>query len=139
MTLVIDTSVAVKWVVEEAGADKAFELIPRSLIAPELFQAEIGNALTKKVRAGELSPEQARLGFFQIQSRVSLVPGASYGSAALDLALSLNHSIYGCYFLAMAEAGGHLLVTADRVFAAKVRATSRGPLVYLLGEDIPDD
>ncbi len=139
MTLVIDTSVAIKWVVEEAGSDDAFELIPRGLMAPELFQSEVGSALTKKVRGRELTAEQARLGFRHILSRVSLLPSAPFGDAAFELSLALHHSIYDCYFLAAAEAQGPFLVTADAIFAAKVRATSRAPFIYLLGEEIPDD
>ena len=139
MTLVVDTSVAVKWVVDEPGSDKAFELIPRSLLAPELFQAEVGNALTKKVLVRELTAEQAKLGFRRIMSRVSLVPSAPFGERAFALALLLHHSIYDCYFLALAEEHGPLMVTADLVFADKVRTTDRARFVYLLGEDIPDD
>jgi len=139
LTLVVDTSVAVKWVVEEPGSADAVELIPRGMVAPELFQSEVGNALTKKVRGRELSIEQARLGFRQILSRVSLLPSAPLGDVAFELSLSLHHSIYDCYFLAAAEAHGPFMVTADTIFAAKVRATSRAAFIYLLGEDIPDD
>lgn len=139
MTIVIDTSVAIKWAVDEPGSDEAAELIPRSLIAPDLFQAEIANVLTKKVRGRELSTEQARWAFDRILSRVLLLPSAPFGAAAFDLALSLVHSVYDCYFLAVAEAEGPIMVTADAVFAGKVRATSRAAFIYLLGEDIPDD
>ena len=139
MTLVIDTSVAIKWAVNEAGSDEAAELLPRSLIAPDLFQAEVANVLTKKVRGRELSGAQARWAFDRILSRVSLVPSAPFGVAAFDLSLSLVHSVYDCYFLAVADAEGPFMVTADAVFVAKVRASHRGALVYLLGEDIPDD
>jgi predicted nucleic acid-binding protein len=139
LTLVIDTSVAIKWAVNEPGSDEALELISRSLIAPDLFQAEVGNLLTKKVRGRELLEEQARLAFHQILSRVSLLPSAPFGDAAFDLSLSLGHSVYDCYFLAAAEAQGPFMVTADTIFAAKVRATNLAAFIYLLGEDIPDD
>jgi predicted nucleic acid-binding protein len=139
LTFVVDTSVAIKWTVVEANSADAIELIPRSLIAPDLFQAEVANVLTKKVRGRELSVEQARFAFNQILSRVTLVPTAPLGAAAFDLSLSLAHSVYDCYFLAVADASGLFMVTADAVFAAKVRATSRAALIHLLGEDIPDD
>ena len=139
MTLVVDTSVVIKWAVKEPGTDEASQLVDRSLIAPDLLQAEVANVLTKKVRGRELSAEQARLAFRQILSRISLLPSAPFGNAAFDLSLSLGHSVYDCYFLAVAEAHGPFMVTADTIFAAKVRASNRAPLVYLLGEEIPDD
>jgi predicted nucleic acid-binding protein len=139
LTLVLDTSVAVKWVVEEPGSDRAIDLASRPLIAPDLFQAEVGGALTKKVRQHELSAAQARRGFDLILSRVKLLPTEAFGDAALDLSLLLSHSIYDCYFLAAAQVYGPHMVTADAIFARKVRATRHAPAILLLGEDIPDD
>jgi len=50
-TLVIDASVAVKWVVEENGTPEVLALRQRArLIAPELLVAECANILWKKVR-----------------------------------------------------------------------------------------
>ncbi|HEY0012202.1 MAG TPA: type II toxin-antitoxin system VapC family toxin [Allosphingosinicella sp.] len=137
MTLVIDTSVAVKWVTPEPGLEHALELVARPLVAPDLFQAEIANVLTKKLRSREFGEEQARFAFRLILSRVPLLPTGAYGDAAFELSLSLHHSVYDCYFLAAAEALGKRLVTADRTFAEKVRSTERASLIYLLGEEIP--
>jgi predicted nucleic acid-binding protein len=136
--LVVDTSVAIKWAVAEAGSDEALELVPRSLVAPDLFQAETGNVLTKKVRGRQLSLEQATLAFERILARVSLLPSAPFGNSAFELSLALDHTIYDCYFLAAAMEHGPL-VTADGVFAMKVRATQYAGLIYLLGEELPDD
>lgn len=136
--LVIDTSVALKWTVAEPGSDDAASLISRVLVAPDLLQAELGNALTKKVRRREISEMQARNGFSAASDYISLLPSPAYADAALDLSLSLSHAIYDCYFLAMAEAQGTFLVTADRRFADKVKSTSLSPLVLVLGEEVPD-
>lgn len=49
-TLVIDASIAIKWVVEEDGTDAALGL--RSgfrILSPELLIAECANILSKKV------------------------------------------------------------------------------------------
>ncbi len=133
----VDTSVALKWAIEEPGSEDALELMPRPLIAPDLFQAEIGNALARKLRNREIGEEQARLAFRAILGRVSLLASKPFGHAAFELALALHHSVYDCYFLAAADVRGRFLVTADRRFAAKVRATERAPLIYLLGEELP--
>jgi predicted nucleic acid-binding protein len=37
-------------------------------------------------------------------------------SAALDLAISLNQTVYDCLYLALAEARNSIVVTADRRF-----------------------
>lgn len=56
--LVIDASIAVKWVVEEEGTIEALALRGAAkLIAPDLLIAECANILWKKVRRGELLPE----------------------------------------------------------------------------------
>ncbi len=56
ITLVIDASIAIKWVVEEDGTPQALALRGRTkLIAPELLVAECANILWKKVQRDELS------------------------------------------------------------------------------------
>jgi len=137
LTLVVDSSVALKWVLEEEATEQALRLLTRTLVAPDLCQAEVGNALTKRVRRRELVPDQAARAFDTVMALLRLVPGRTFGHTALELSLALHHSVYDCYFLAAAETYGPL-VTADAVFAAKVRATRYRGLIYLLGEDIPD-
>ncbi len=60
-SLVINASVAIKWVVEEPGTDKALELLAFRLSAPDLLIAECANILWKKVVRRELSAEEASL------------------------------------------------------------------------------
>ena len=80
-TLVIDASIAVKWVVEEEGTPQALRLLQRSkLIAPELLVAECANILWKKVRRDELSNEEALLAARLPQSAdIELTPFAAGG------------------------------------------------------------
>jgi predicted nucleic acid-binding protein len=62
-TLVVDASIAVKWVVEEEGTLHALALLRQAkLIAPELLVAECANILWKKVLRDELSEDEALLG-----------------------------------------------------------------------------
>jgi predicted nucleic acid-binding protein len=136
--LIVDTSVAVKWVIREEGSDSAVALIGRSLVAPDLFQAEVGNVLTRKVRRREIGPDQARLGFKEILAHVSMLPPADLAERAFELSLSLHHSIYDCYFLAAAVDRGWPMVTADESFIAKIRGDRRLPSIHLLGEEIED-
>lgn len=59
--LVIDASVAVKWLIEEDGTAEALALRGRKLIAPDLLIAECANIFWKRVQRGELSKEEALL------------------------------------------------------------------------------
>ena len=52
-TLVIDASIAIKWVVEEGGTTEALVLRQKAkLMAPELLVAECANILWKKSPKG---------------------------------------------------------------------------------------
>ena len=136
--LVVDTSVVVKWTVPEVGSAEATDLLGRTLVAPDLIQAELGSVLTKKVRRGEMRIEQARQAFAASLDLLRTMPSPLFADAALDLSLDLEHAIYDCYFLAMAEAYGSFLVTADPAFATKVRGTRLASLVLQLGDEVPD-
>ena len=56
MRLVVDASVAVKWLVAEEGSDAADRLLAGGddLHAPRLMASEIANALWRKARTGEI-------------------------------------------------------------------------------------
>jgi predicted nucleic acid-binding protein len=53
--LVIDASVAVKWVIEEIGTAEALRLRRAKLLAPDLVVGDCANILWKKVQRRELS------------------------------------------------------------------------------------
>jgi predicted nucleic acid-binding protein len=59
-TLVIDASIAIKWVVEEDGTAEALVLRQKAkLIAPDLLVAECANIFWKKVQRGEFLKAKA--------------------------------------------------------------------------------
>ena len=113
--LVVDASVAIKWVVEEAGSKVAVGLLGGpALSAPDLLMPECANILWKKVRRGELTPEEAALVAELLQrAAVELVPTRPLIPAALALAVRLDHPAYDCAYLALAVDRGHPFVTAD--------------------------
>ena len=59
MSLVIDASVALKWVLDEPGGAEAEALLDEALIAPGLWLIEAANALWKRAGRGEISPDEA--------------------------------------------------------------------------------
>jgi predicted nucleic acid-binding protein len=121
-TLVIDASIAVKWVVEEEGTPQALTLRRRAkLIAPELLVAECATILWKKVQRDELSKEEALLGARLLQvAEIELLPTRSLLEAATRIAIELNHPAYDCLYLALAVESDCRFVTADERFLRKL-------------------
>lgn len=136
--IVVDTSVAVKWFVAEEETRDAFALLSRAIVAPDLLQVELGHVLTKKVRRGEMVEDHARGSFANVIALLTLLPTRPFGPLALHLSLDLKHSIYDCFFLALAIERGLILVTADHRFVRKVAVTRYAPLIAALGDALPD-
>ena len=123
--IVVDASVAIKWVIDEPLHTAARRLIAltQHLTAPDLIHAEVANVCRKKVRRGELGSAQATLALQTIQQIIRVFePAGAYAERALLLALALDHHAYDCFYLAQAEALQGVLVTADHVLWRKVQA-----------------
>jgi len=130
--LIVDASVAIKWVVTEPHSDSAAVLISEELAAPELWLAEVANALWARQARGLLSVEEARFCLRELLAApVEALPMADLMPVALDAALALRHSAYDCCYLAAARVHDCALVTADRRAA---RHPEFAPLVHLLWE-----
>lgn len=124
MTIIVDASVAVKWILPEPGSSAAAALREEDtdLIAPSLVAAEVGNAIWKAVREGALGRIEAAdgleaaLGWFR-----SLIPIEELHVRALALALEFRHPIYDCFYLALAERENAPVATADEGLIAAAR------------------
>lgn len=121
-TLVIDASVAIKWVVDEDGTPDALALRRKArLVAPELLVAECANILWKKVQWAELSTEEALLAARLLQGAdIELLPIRSLLAEATRLAIELGHAAYDCLYLALAVANDCRFVTADERLLRKL-------------------
>lgn len=126
--VVIDASVAIKWVVDEEGSDDAVRLIDGpALSAPDLLMSECANILWKKTRRGELTRDETSLAIDLLaRADIELVPTRALASAATALALDLDHPAYDCMYLALAIERGDVFITADRRFVRLVAARA-GP------------
>jgi predicted nucleic acid-binding protein len=126
--LVIDASIAVKWVVEENGTAEALALRQKAkLIAPELLVAECANILWKKVQRNELLKEAALLAARLLQSaEIELLATRPLLEAATRLAIEIDHPAYDCMYLALAVENKCQFITADERFLRKLhRAPQR--------------
>ena len=90
-TLVIDASIAVKWVVEEEGTEEALILRRRAkLVAPELLTAECANILWEKCQRDELSKDEAFLAAQLLQAAdIEFLPTRLLLEAATRIAVEL--------------------------------------------------
>jgi predicted nucleic acid-binding protein len=121
--LVIDASIAVKWVVEEDGTPEALALRQKAkLLAPELLVAECANILWKKVKRGELLKDEALLAAGLLQAaEFELLPTRNLFETALRISIEIDHPAYDCVYLASAVENKCHFVTADERFLRKLR------------------
>ena len=121
MSIVIDASVALKWVLDEPGREAADALLDEELIAPALWLLEAANALWRRSQRGEISADQARARLVELHNApVATAAIEDDLLAASDLATELAHPVYDCLYLAMAIREDTYVVTADRRFHAAV-------------------
>jgi predicted nucleic acid-binding protein len=137
--LVVDASVAAKWLLPSQGeplADEAKDLLARYVhaevrfLVPDLFWAECGNVLCKAARQGRMTRRVAekaesdlkRLNLPTISSRDLL-------DLALALALTFERTLYDALYIALAVDSKGEFVTADERLANAV--ASRLPVKWL--------
>jgi predicted nucleic acid-binding protein len=120
MTLVVDASVALKWVIDEDGSEAAQELVLQyALAAPDLLLIECANVLWVKARRGVLTKELARDALRAIEATpIRLLPTAAYVVAAQAIAFDLDQPAHDSVYLAVALAEHATMITADGAFAA---------------------
>jgi predicted nucleic acid-binding protein len=89
------------------------------LAAPDLLVPETLNAFWKIARLGGSAPERALV--LALLDQIRIVPSRANAARAAELAEQLDHPVYDCLYLALAESEADVLVTADAAFAAKLR------------------
>ena len=103
MRLVIDASVALKWVLQEPESEAAIRLRDEDLIAPALWLIEAANALWRHARLGQITVDQALEQYAELlNAPVGSLPIEPHIGPALRLAIDIGHPIYDCLYLAVA-------------------------------------
>ena len=122
--IVVDSSIALQWVLPEADASVAETLFGNpELIAPDILLIEASNVLAKKARGGDSTMDGALAGLVLIRDTVSrFVSSADLASDALRLSATLVHPVYDCCFLACAIRAGAALATRDQPFIKRLVA-----------------
>jgi predicted nucleic acid-binding protein len=127
VTLIVDASVALKWFLKDETQwieAKALLDEPEGLIAPELIIAEVCNAAWRGVRANRMLQEQAEGIARSLPNLFTLlVPTSGLAEQAVVMSGRLDHPVYDCFYLALADARHVPLVTADARFLRRLEGT----------------
>ena len=109
-----------------------------TLLAPELLAWKCANALWKKVRRKEITLNDASTalelvvgGFIELRASTTLPV------AALQLGCDLDHPVYDCVYVALAEAEEAAFLTADRELVRLVLASRSNLRAHWVGHTIP--
>ncbi len=134
MTRVVDASVIVKMFADEAGSDRAVHLLDTEdrLLPPAHAFAEVGEVISRKMRAGLVGQQQFALLVDAIARDFEVVPIPLLLADSVELALSTGASVYDCLYVALAAQEGCPLVTADARLVAKFAATRHAGLLETL-------
>lgn len=131
MIVVVDTSIALQWVLPEAETARAEMLLTgHELVAPDVLLVEAANVLAKKVRAGQIPVIQATESIEFLTANVRrLVPVPALITRALEISIAISHPVYDCMYLACAERLGARVATRDAPFAKRVIERGMGHLL----------
>lgn len=128
--IVVDASVAVKWLLAEADSEAAFALLAEhgnAVAAPDLLLIEVARALIAAANSRRIDRarcEAALDEWLAIAGGFDLHrSGPQTIATASRIALDLGHPLADCLYLALAVERGCDLVTADAKFTARARVT----------------
>ena len=120
MRCVLDSNVAVKWLLQEDQSDKArliraeFVRGLHELLAPDIFTVECAHALTRAQRQGRVTADEVNAFMADLLTTLpDFHPHAALLSRAIAISVQARHGVYDCLYVALAEREGCTLVTAD--------------------------
>ena len=134
--LVVDASVACKWFFNEDLSPQARMLAESDAVfsAPDIILTECTNAVWRRVVSRTVTQAHAQAFLKALPQWFELLsPSIQLYEPAFEMACDLEHPVYDCQYLALAENKGIQLVTADRVFADRVRRSRWQNRVKSLG------
>ncbi len=133
-SLVVDSSVAVKWYLPENGSERAASLLEAGirLLAPDLLIPEVGNVLWKRRREMPVEEMEAIAIALTTACPVSLCSSSALLEGALSLALAYDRSVYDSLYLALALSEDCPLVTADERFSNALQESGLEEYIQVL-------
>jgi predicted nucleic acid-binding protein len=120
MRYVLDSSVAVKWVLPEIDSDKARRLRDdassdiHTLFAPDVFSVEVAHALTRAERQGRIAVGEAAVLWGVVMSTPpTFARSGLLVARAIDISSRMKIGVYDCLYVTLAERRKCKLLTAD--------------------------
>ena len=121
MKYVLDSSAALPWVLPEKDSAKAIQLrddarnAVHELLAPDIFPAEVFNALLKAERTKRINVGEAKTLYASIGADIpALHPYLPLMPRAGEIASRYRVALYDCLYIALAERESCEVITADR-------------------------
>lgn len=119
-SVVLDASAAIDAVLGTAHARQVLDALASAtaVFAPDIYAAEVANALWKYVRAKEIDLDEAVEAMVDALGLVDeLVPAASLGTEPLSEAVRTGHPVYDLCYAVVARRRTAEVVTRDRRLA----------------------
>ena len=126
---VVDASVVLKWFFPETHSEAARRLLDAAhqYVAPDLLFPEVGNAVWKRVRRGELNRDEGQhlIGDLTNVAVETIATRGLIGDACA-IAMATGQTVYDSTYLALAVRLDTQVVTADQRLQ---NAVSRNPML----------
>jgi len=120
MIYVLDSNVAVKWVLTEVLSDKAqlvrddFKNGLHELLSPDIFPAEVIHALARAERQNRITPPEGGKLFAEVMATAPrFSPYQPLIPRAYEIASQARIGVYDCLYVALSEIEKCQLLTAD--------------------------
>lgn len=130
--VVVDTSVAVKWHLDEESSDEAAQLLDSvgstvsELLAPSTIQPEFFNTFWQRYRRRDITLGEVRQawGDFTSGEPITLYAPEDLMPRAVEMAFETGVIVYDALFPALAEDSEATFVTADGKLLRTIRDTA---------------
>jgi len=131
---VVDASALVRLFVPDGSLPEGFEPFMQGVetganvaLAPQLLLAEAGNVVLRKVRGGQLRPEEGdELIALFVRAPIRLAEHGALLASAFRLAAESGLTLYDALYLALAIERGARLFTGDERLAGVAKRTGLG-------------
>ena len=116
MIAVLDASAAIELLLSRSGANELSELISKAelVLAPDLYVAEVSNALWKHASASGDSGSYQELLDDAVALPDDFVDSASLYREAFALSVKHQHPVYDALYLVVARRNSATMLTVDR-------------------------
>lgn len=124
MRYILDSNIALKWVLDEPDSPKALQLREEfkmglhELLAPDVFELEVAHALTRAERSGRIDVGDASILWSDVMTTPpQLIMSGLLAPQAIAISSATRHGFYDCLYAHLAEQEGCPLITADEKIA----------------------